>query len=91
MARHEQYLYYDFMNHAESDGVVREEVSIAGSVTEFWETGMRQLGAVAKREFRQDGTKIIGARLLSFHGEFARQPREPSSQVTSPVQSPDST
>uniref|UniRef100_M4B7M3 RxLR effector candidate protein n=1 Tax=Hyaloperonospora arabidopsidis (strain Emoy2) TaxID=559515 RepID=M4B7M3_HYAAE len=35
--------------------------------------------------------KVRGARLLSFHSDLARQPREPSPQVTIPVQPPDST
>uniref|UniRef100_M4B2J9 RxLR effector candidate protein n=1 Tax=Hyaloperonospora arabidopsidis (strain Emoy2) TaxID=559515 RepID=M4B2J9_HYAAE len=62
----------------------------AGSVQKFWDTGIRQLRAVAKREFRRSETKIQGARLLLSLRHLDRTPREPSPQVTSPVQPPDS-
>ena len=68
----------------------REAVTLAESVDEFWQTGMRQLRAVAKREFRRTETRIQGARMLLCHRQIARQPREPSPMVTSPVQPPDS-
>ena len=34
------------------------DVTITGSMHEFWESGMRQLRAVAKRECRRIDTKI---------------------------------
>ena len=67
------------------------EVTIAGSVHEFWETSMRQLRAIAKQECRRTDKKIQGTRLMLCHRAIARQPREPSPQVTYPVQPPDST
>ena len=68
----------------------QEEVTIAGSIQEFWDSRILQLRAVAKREFRQSETKIHGARLLLSLRHLDRTPREPSPQVTSPVQPPDS-
>ena len=69
---------------------LQEAVSLECCVSEFWNTGLRQVRAVATREYRQTDNKIQGARLLLGHGELARQPREPSPQVTSPEQPPDS-
>uniref|UniRef100_M4BML1 RxLR effector candidate protein n=1 Tax=Hyaloperonospora arabidopsidis (strain Emoy2) TaxID=559515 RepID=M4BML1_HYAAE len=68
----------------------REDVTLEGSVEEVWKTGMRQLRAVAKREFRRIETEFQGARLLLCQRQLARQPREPPPMVTSPVQPPDS-
>ena len=67
-----------------------ETVTLDGSVNEFWASGMRQLRAVAKREYRRTDTQIQGARLLLCQLLLARQPRDPSPMVTSPVQPPDS-
>ena len=67
----------------------RGSVTIEGSVKDFWQTGLRQL-RVAKREYRRVDTKIQGARLLLCLRQVARQPRDPSPQVRSPVQPPDS-
>ena len=39
---------------------------------------------------RRTDTKVQGTRLMLCQRNIARQPREPSSQVTSPVQPPDS-
>ena len=36
----------------------RGSVTIGGSVKEFWQTGLRQLRVVAKREYRRADTKI---------------------------------
>ena len=66
-------------------------MTIEGSVQEFWETGMRQLRAIGKRESRRADSSINGTRLLLCQRVIARQPREPSPQVTSPVQPPDLT
>ena len=68
----------------------QEDVTIAGSVQEFWDTGVCQLRAAAKREFRRSEMKIQGARLLLSLRHLDRTPREPSPQVTSPAQPPDS-
>ena len=67
------------------------EVTVGGSVAEFWDTSMRQLRAVAKREYRRADTQIQGTRLLLCQRALARQRRESSPLVTSPVQPPDST
>ena len=69
---------------------LQEAVSLECCVSEFWNTGLRQFRAVAKRKYRQTDNKVQGARLLLDHGELARQPREPSPQVTSPEQPSDS-
>ena len=68
----------------------QEDVTIAVSVQEFWDTGILQLRTVAKREFRRSETKIQGARLLLSLRHLDRTPREPSPQVTYPVQPPES-
>ena len=67
-----------------------ETVTLDGSVNEFWASGMRQLRAVAKREYRMTDTQIRGARLLLCQQLLARQPGEPSPMVTIPTQSSDS-
>ncbi|GMF66372.1 unnamed protein product [Phytophthora lilii] len=42
----------------------KREVTIAGSVQEFWKTGIRQLRALAKRECRRAETRVQGTRLM---------------------------
>ena len=68
----------------------QEDVTLAGSVHKLWESGMKQLRVIAKRECRRTDTKIQGTYLMLCQRALSRQPGEPPPQVASPVQPPDS-
>uniref|UniRef100_M4BSX4 Uncharacterized protein n=1 Tax=Hyaloperonospora arabidopsidis (strain Emoy2) TaxID=559515 RepID=M4BSX4_HYAAE len=59
MANPEQRLHYKLVDTAQSSFMSqRGSVTIEGSVEEFWQTGLRQIRAVANREHRRANTKF---------------------------------
>ena len=52
-----------------------EVVTINGSVAEFWETSMRQLRAIGKRESRRAAFQIQGTRLIDANASWHDYPK----------------
>ncbi|POM75578.1 RxLR effector candidate protein [Phytophthora palmivora] len=85
-----EYQYLDYLPMDTEDRVVhqQEEITMEGSVQEFWTTGQRQLKAIAQRERRRPDKLGNGTRLLLCQYSLERQPIATVPTKTNQVQPP---
>jgi hypothetical protein len=68
-----------------------EKITKEGSVQDFWETALRQVAAITKRERRRPDTIVNGTRRFICLQALEEQPTEKAPQGTSLAQPPDRT